>query len=360
MLNTTTVNLIEFLLALSFLLFVHELGHYLVGKFFGIQAEEFGFGYPPKLLKLFTLAGTDFTINLIPFGAFVRFKGESDPEIAGGLYAANKWKRLATLLAGSLMNLLTGVLLFAFIISKTGLPQSEIVEIAAVEAGSPADEAGILAGDVIETIEGAEADSMLTVRTITQDNLGEPVTLELQRDDNLVSVSLVPRENPPEGQGSMGIVMQNPIQKVGLLRAIPAGVQISFDQFRQLLMIPGMLIRGEVQGEDARILSPKGVFDVYSQVREESRPLEQGVPGMAFLNIAWFFAIISVSLGFTNLLPIPALDGGRILFIVPELLTGKRVPPKYENMVHMVGYTVLLLLMGYVLFQDIINPVVLP
>jgi regulator of sigma E protease len=360
MLNNTTLSLVEFLVALSFLLFVHELGHFLVGKLFGIHAEEFGFGYPPKLVKLFNLGGTDFTLNLIPFGAFVRFKGEMDPDEPGGLYAANKWKRLGTLLAGSFMNLLTGVTLFAIIISQTGLPQPEIVQIASVEPGTPAAEAGILPGDQIMMIEETQVDSLQIVSEITRQNLGEMVELELLRNEETMIVTLIPRLDPPEGQGAMGIVMQNPIQEIGFFRAIPAGVRLSYQQFRQLLSVPGMLIRGEVQGQDARLLSPKGIFDVYSQVREETRPAEQGQPGLAFLNIAWFFAIISVSLGFTNLLPIPALDGGRILFIIPELLTGKRIPSKYENMVHLVGYTALLILMGYVFFQDFVNPVVLP
>lgn len=360
MLNNTTLSLVEFLVALSFLLFVHELGHFLVGKLFGIHAEEFGFGYPPKLVKLFNLGGTDFTLNLIPFGAFVRFKGELDPDEPGGLYAANKWKRLGTLLAGSFMNLLTGIALFTIIISQTGSPQAEIVQIASVESGSPAAEAGILPGDQILAIEETQVDSLQIVSQITQQNLGELVELELLRDDESVIVTLIPRPNPPEGQGAMGIVMQNPIQDVGFFQAIPTGLRLSYQQFRQLLSVPGMLIRGEVQGQDARLLSPKGIFDVYSQVREEARPAEQDQPGLAFLNIAWFFAIISVSLGFTNLLPIPALDGGRILFIIPELITGKRIPSKYENMVHLVGYTALLILMGYVFFQDFVNPVVLP
>ena len=109
--NNSILTVIEFVVALGVLLLVHELGHYLAGLLFGIKAEEFGFGYPPKLLKLFTIAGTDFTLNLIPFGAFVRFKGENDPDVEGGLASANKWKRLGTLLSGPFMNILTGILL---------------------------------------------------------------------------------------------------------------------------------------------------------------------------------------------------------------------------------------------------------
>ena len=360
MLNNTILSLIEFVIGLSLIMILHELGHYLVGKLSGIQAEEFGFGFPPRLLKLFTAGGTDFTLNLIPFGAFVRFKGEMDSDEPGSFYAAGKWQRFFTLLAGPIMNILTSVLLIAIIISQVGIPQPEIVQIAAVEPGSPAAVAGILPGDVIQSIQGVQVDNMLTISEITHQNLGRPVKLEILRNEKLIEVSIVPRQNPPEGQGAMGIVMQNPVREVGFIRAVPYSAQLNYELIRSLLSIPSMLMQGEVQSEDARLLSPKGVFDIYSQVREEERPLEKEQTNLAFLNIGWFFAIISVSFGFTNLLPIPALDGGRILFIIPEIFTGKRVPPQLEGTVHFIGYTLLILLMGYVLFQDIVNPVVLP
>jgi len=358
--SNSVLSLIEFIVALSVLLMLHELGHFLVGKLFKIEADEFGFGYPPKLLKLFTLSGTDFTLNLIPFGAFVRFKGENDPEVPGGLAHANKWKRLGTLVAGAAMNLLTGILLFTFVISRTGIPQTDVISIAAVEPGSPAVQAGILPEDIIKSVNSVEITDMRMVSEIIQQNLDIPVTMELLRNNEVVEAVVTPRSNPPEGQGPLGIVMQNPVQKVGFFKAIPAGGQLAFEQGKQLLSMPLMLIRGQVQTQDMRLLSPKGIYDVYSQIRAEERQAEQGQPELAFLNIAWFFGIISVALGFTNLLPIPALDGGRILFLIPEFITGKRVPAKYENMVHFIGYTTLLLLMGYVFYQDLVNPIVLP
>jgi regulator of sigma E protease len=358
--NNSILSLIEFIAALSVLLLVHELGHFLVGKFFKIEAEEFGFGYPPKLLKLFTLGGTAFTLNLIPFGAFVRFKGENDPEISGGLAYANKWKRLGTLVAGPFMNLLLGILLFTLVISRTGVPQTDIISISAVEPGSPAAQAGILPEDIIKSVNTIEIAEMTKVSEVIQQNLDTPVTIVLLRNSTLVEKVVTPRSNPPEGQGPLGIIMQNPVQKVGFFNAIPSGGRLAYEQIKQVVSIPLILIRGESQTQDMRLLSPKGIYDVYSQVRAEERQAEQGKPSLAFLNIAWFFGMISVAVGFTNLLPIPALDGGRIVFIIPEILTGKRVPAKYENMVHLVGYSALLLLMGYVFYQDFVNPIVLP
>ena len=360
MINNSTLSLIEFIAALSILLLIHELGHFIVGKLFHIQAEEFGFGYPPRLIKLFNWRGTDFTLNLIPFGAFVRFKGEDDPNIVGGLYRANKWKRLGTLLAGPLMNLLTGILLFSLVISRTGIPEPNIIEIIGIAPGSPAEEAGLEENDIIQAVNGKEILNILEVSSLVEENLGEEITLTILQKNELEEITVIPRINPPEGEGAIGIIMQNPTRTVGFLNAIPIGSRVALESVRQLLSVPGMLIRGEVNPQDARMLSPKGIFDVYSQVREDEREIEQDDPSLIIINIAWFFGIISISLGFSNLLPIPALDGGRILFILPEIFFRKRVPAKYENLIHLIGYSGLLLLMGYVFYQDITNPIVLP
>ena len=356
--NNTSL-IIEFIVSLSVLLFVHEFGHYIIGRWMGIQADEFGFGYPPRLLKLFTWKGTDFTINLIPFGAFVRFSGEDDPTVEGGFYAANKWKRLATLLAGAVMNILTGILLFSLVVSATGMPDPGTVEIVQIAEGSPAEQVGVMSGDIITAIDSIAVENMADVGRLVQERVGTQIDFVVKRGGDQIVFQLVPRENPPEGQGSIGIIMQNPTKQVGFLHAIPVAGEIAVEQVRQLLSVPGMLIRGEVATEDARMLSPKGIYDVYAQVRQEDQIQDQP-DYFPWLDTAWFFGVISVSLGFSNLLPIPALDGGRILFILPEIFFNRRVPAKYENVVHFIGYISLLALMGYVFYQDIINPIVLP
>jgi len=353
-------NLLVFILALSFLLFTHELGHFLIGKLFKIDAEEFGFGYPPRLLKLFRWGVTDFTLNWVPFGAFVRFKGEEDPAAPGGFYSANKWKRLGTLLAGPGMNILVGILLFSFVISRSGYANTDIIQIAEVAPASPAYAAGIQAGDQLLAVNGQPLADMEVVTAIVKANLGQAIEVELLRGEEQITLSLVPRADPPEGQGAMGIVMQHPIQQVGFLQSVPLGVRTAWYQIKEILSLPAKLARGEVSSEELRPLSPKGLYDVYDQVRESEQAYEQEMPSLAYLNIAWFFAIISTALGISNLLPIPALDGGRILFILPEIFLNKRVPTKYENTIHMIGYVALLALMAYIFMQDFINPVVLP
>ena len=353
-------NLLVFILALSFLLFTHELGHFLIGKLLRIEAEEFGFGYPPRLARLFRWGKTDFTLNWIPFGAFVRFKGEDDPNSEGGFYAANKWQRLGTLLAGPGMNILVGIILFSLVIARAGYADTSVIRIAEIAPDSPAAEAGMLPGDQLLMVNGQPLEDMTTVSAIVKANLDQPVTVTLLRDTEEIALTVVPRSNPPEGQGAMGIVMEYPIEYHTFLESIPLGAQTAWYQIRELFSLPGQLIRGEVSSQELRPLSPKGLYDVYDQVRESEQVSEQAQPDLAFLNIAWFFAIISTALGISNLLPIPALDGGRILFILPEIFLGKRVPSKYENTIHMVGYMALLALMAYIFMQDFINPIVLP
>lgn len=354
------ITLLQFIIAFSLIVFFHELGHYAFSKLFKVEVEEFGFGFPPRLIKLFKIKETEFTLNWIPFGAFVRPKGENDPAVAGGLAAANPWKRLGVLFGGPLMNLLIGLIIFSFIFSKTGAPDTTRTIITDINPGSPADTAGFEINDIIISVNGTMINNLNDVSPLVRERLGEAITIRVLRANVETDIQVTPRVDPPEGQGPLGIVMGYPYKELSFWQAIPSAARNILDQGYQLITLPAKLISGQISGDQARMVSPKGLFDIYSQVREEQATTEGSDAGLALLNILWFFGIISVALGFTNLLPIPALDGGRILFLLPEILFKKRVPAQYENTVHMVGYTLLLALMAYLLIQDIINPVILP
>jgi regulator of sigma E protease len=359
---TFVATILEFIIAFGLLLFLHEFGHFITARLFGIEVEEFGFGFPPKLVKLFTWKGTDFTLNWIPFGAFVRPKGENDPEVAGGMAAANPWKRLAVLVGGPVMNLLTGIIIFTVLFTKTGAPDTRIVQIMEVSQGSPAETAGILANDVIAKINGIEITSTAQLSSVVKENLGKEVTLTLIRADKNIEIKATPRINPPPNQGSLGIVMGNPIKPITFLQAIPYSLITTGAQGAALITMPIQLIKGQVAAKDARMVGPVGMYDIYSQVRSrditaEEQPASNGTES---LNRFWLLGVISIALGFTNLLPIPALDGGRIIFILPELIFRKRVPAQYENMIHLIGFAALLALMVYVTTQDITNRIILP
>jgi regulator of sigma E protease len=355
------LTIIEFVLALGLLAFFHELGHFLVSRLFKIEVQEFGFGFPPRIVKLFRLGGTDFTLNWIPFGAFVLPKGENDPSVPGGLAAAKPLVRIAVLVGGPLMNMIIAAILFAAIFTRTGLPDTSKVMIMEVNAGSPAAVAGVQVNDQILSVNGTPVKSMAQLSTLVKANLGKNVTILLQRNGQQVTLQAVPRTNPPEGQGALGIVMSNPIQaNINFFQAIPAGVSQTLNMAGEIFMVPVRMIQGIIPASQARLVSPIGIYDMFAQVRTVDQTQTAQNPQSAGLTTLSFIAMISVALGFTNILPLPALDGGRILFVLPELLFGRRVKPQYENMVHLIGFAALLILMFFLAINDIINPVIIP
>lgn len=359
----TLLRIVEFIIALGVLVFLHEFGHYLMSKFFHIEVEEFGFGFPPRLVKLFQFQETTFSLNWIPFGAFVRPKGENDPSVPGGMAAASPWARLLVLLGGPLMNLVTGIILFSLVFTQVGAPDLTKVLIVETSQGSPAQAAGIKANDILEKINDTPVTSTDQLSKLVRDNLGKEITITVLRDGKEIQTHATPRVNPPQGQGSLGITMSNPVHSMTWLQSVPYAVDITYQQGVQLIKLPVNLIRGQVSSTDGRFVGPKGIYDIYTaaQTRDQQEATASNQPAPAVgINTLGILATISVALGYTNLLPIPALDGGRILFVLPEILFRRRVPAQYENMIHLIGFTALILLMIYVTAQDFIHPVVIP
>lgn len=336
-------QLLQFIGGLAILIVVHELGHFLAARFFKVDVDEFGIGFPPRMVKLFEAGGTQFTLNWIPLGGFVKVKGENDPEAPGGLAAANPWVRLAVLLAGPLMNLTLGVVLAILLFYSLGEPVLDQVQVQLVSPGSPAEQAGLQVGDLIVSVEDQPVSSVDHLHELIYARLGQPTRFTLQRGDQSLAVSMTPRNPPPE-DGAIGIQMGYPVQPTTWGKAIPNGFIASYEYTKTVLLLPVQILRGEVSPEEGRPVGYKGMFDIYQQIQ----------------NRLWFFMVISMSLGIFNLFPIPALDGGRILFTLPEIIFRRRVPPKYENAIHLVGFAMLLLLLIYVNLQDFINPVQLP
>ncbi len=355
------LRILEFVILFGFLLFTHEFGHFIISKLFKVEVEEFGFGFPPRIVRLFRLWGTDFTLNAIPFGGFVRPKGENDPNVPGGLGSAKPGVRLSVLLGGPVMNILTGVLLFSIVFSQVGVPQRKVVQIMGVNEGSPAQAAGIQVGDVVISIEDEPIKSMETLSKLVYSNLGEEITFVVERSSQKVNVEVTPRTEWPQNEGPLGISMGNPVSQATLLEAVPFGFEMAYQQVRTLISLPGQLIAGTVAPEQARFVGPVGMFNIFSQTRDLDEEQQAEAPSQPQgLNTLYLLAVLAVALGITNLLPIPALDGGRILFLVPEILFKKRVPPKYENLLHFIGFAALIALMVYITAQDIINPIVMP
>jgi regulator of sigma E protease len=350
------IEIAQFVGALAALIIIHELGHYVVSRLLGVEVEEFGLGFPPRLATLFTAGGTRFTLNWIPLGGFVRPKGENDPSVPGGLAAASPWVRLAVLAAGPLSNLAVGVILYAIIFTRIGMPIPNQVQILEVAPNSPAQQAGLRPGDLIVQVNEVEIDSAQALQDVIRENLDKPVQLVYQRDGQLGEVTLVPRSQPPEGEGAIGIFMGNPTRPISLITAFPLGARAVGDHAAQLLAFPVRMIRGQIAPEEGRLVGFKGMFDIYQEVRQ-SEPMPSIPAGVSVLS---FFATITISLGILNLLPIPALDGGRIMFTLPEILLRRRIPPQYENVINLVSFALLLMLLLYINLQDFINPISIP
>ena len=343
--NFTFVSqLLQFILGLAALILLHEFGHFLVARLLKVEVEEFGIGFPPRIVKLFESNGTAFTLNWIPLGGFVRPKGENDPEVPGGLAAASPWVRLAVLFAGPVMNILIGIVLAVMLFYSLGEPIQSKVIVQAVAPQSPAQQAGLQKGDLITKIDGTAITGYDSISQVVSDNLGKQVSLTYQRGGQAYTINLIPRKSPPPNQGAIGIEMGHPTQPIGLPTAVVRGTQTAYDNVTGIFLLPVHMLNGSITPQEGRLVGYKGMFDIYQQIQ----------------NPLIFFMAISISLGVLNLFPIPALDGGRILLPLPEILFRRRIPPQYENMIHLIGFTVLLILLIYINVQDFINPLNLP
>ena len=348
-----------FFLVLTPIILVHELGHFWAARKSGIKVEEFGLGFPPRAAVLFEQGGTTFTYNWIPLGGFVRPAGEDDPNVPGGLSSASKRARLFVLSAGAIANFIFAFFLFwvAFMIGAPGYDQSRVM-VRDVAPESPALVAGLQPGDVIVAVNGrpVAGDTEMLIAEIHA-NAGLPVPLTVDRDGqalNLVVTPRLPGEHAPN-QGPTGIALGFPDLGRQPMGVVDAGVEAGSSIWRVIygtVTAPAMLIRGQLDPALARPVSVVGISQIAGQAADTSASGRDPFP------ILFFTGIISVALGFTNLLPLPALDGGRIVFVLLEAVRGRRIEPEREGMVHMVGMLFLLGLMVLIIIQDIVNPII--
>lgn len=337
---------------LVLLMIAHELGHFIVARRAGIVVEEFAIGFPPRLLS-FNRGGVRYSLNLIPIGAYVRMLGEEDPSEPGSFASQSKRVRALVLAAGSGMNFLVAIAAFSLAYA-TGWPdprQAE-VEIATVAVDSPAERAGIRPGDVVLRANGYEVRSLEGFRDAVRRGAGQAVTLDLARDGSTVTVEVVPRVVVPEGQGPLGVSLRGRSRPVphGPVESLVFGVQRSVDIVGMVLVAPIKAIRGELDPELLRPIGLPGMTQVAAQA------------ATAVVATGWWFPILLITGGFsailavTNMLPLPALDGGRLLFVAIEAVRGRRVPPEREGLIHLVGMVLLISIMVVVSIYDLVVP----
>lgn len=340
------------LVSLSLSLIAHELGHFLLAKRNGVKVEEFGIGFPPRLISMGRWGETIFSLNAIPFGGFVRVAGEDDPSIEGGLASKPKWVRARVLLAGAAMNLVLAFLLFsgAFM---SGYPyplyQVKVFEVA---PGSPAEAAGIKPGDIILSADGINFRKPEELSAYTDAHLGQEITFQVKRGEEIFSVRLVPRPSPPPGEGPMGVKigMAYTKKRASLPLAVAMAALSIVRALLFILVVPVQVILGLLPISALRPVGPVGVVQVVTDVAEQSSLMGWWYP---FLSVV---ALLNVALAVSNLLPIPGLDGGRLLFVILEAVKKRRIDPRRESWVHMVGIAFLLTLMLIITLFDITAP----
>ena len=343
------VTLIIFLLILGLLIFVHEGGHFLVAKLSGIKVEEFGMGFPPRIFGI-RRGETIYSLNWIPLGGFCKMLGEEDPSAPRSFASKRPVVRLATLAAGPLMNAILPIVLLtiAFMVPRQVVVGDVVID--QVVADSPAAEAGIVPGDTVLSINGNSIQNIGDVIYDIHLKMGEKITLELKgADGNLKTATLVPRWNPPPNEGAVGIAMTmgntgNVSQSYPFWKAVPKSVSSIGDTF--------VLMRNEitswfVQKKAPEVAGPVGIFQLTGEVREA---------GPSY--IIQFTAFLSLNLAIVNILPLPALDGGRIVFVLLEVVRrGKRVSPRTEGLIHYVGFAMLIALILVISYFDILRVV---
>ncbi len=336
-----------FAVILISLIVAHELAHFVTAKLFGVYVHEFGVGFPPRIWAK-RIGETEYSVNWLPIGGFVRLMGEEDATDPRSLAAKPRWQRFIVLVSGGAVNLMLPVLLFAVAFT---FPHEESVARAVVSVvvpGAPAELAGIRTGDVIYEIGGRDAKNVREASRLVRLNLGKTVDIRLKRGSEFVTVSVESRWAPPAGQGPTGIIISSQYPFTETVsqppwESIPNGLRATLDTI--------ILTRNEIVsrvkgggGDTPAIQGPIGIAQITGEIAREG-----GIPPL--FEIA---ALLSLNLGVLNLLPLPMLDGGRIFFLLLEVVRrGKRVTPEREALVHLVGFVFFVVLMVVVTFADI-------
>lgn len=345
------LTIVSFILVMGVVVFIHELGHLIAAKRNGIIVEEFGLGYPPRLFKVMERGGTEYTINAIPFGGFARMRGEDDPTDPGSFAAASRGARFMTLVAGPLMNFLLAFVLFAILSLVQGMPDASkpgaVVD--GLVPGAPAEQAGLQVGDRITAADGQAINTMQDLQTYTQAHLGQPVVYTVARaDGQTVDITATPRQNPPPDEGALGIRIGTAMRPTFFHEALITGARTIGTIVYSTFAIPANLIREGRPISEAGFMGPVGIAATTGQFVRLGISTDSLLP-----TLLYFVGVISAALGLTNLLPIPALDGGRILFLIVEAVRGRRIEPAREGMVHLIGFGLLLLLVGLLTVREI-------
>ena len=341
------VNILSFLLVFTIIALTHEVGHLIWAKRAGIRVFEFGLGFGPRLFS-FTNNQTTYSINLIPILAFVRIAGEGESEEDAACPEAEKYtskmpaQKFKALVAGPLMNILTAAVILTVLFMFTGVPGGISNEIGQVSKNSPAEMAGLKVGDRLLAINGTAYPKMEAAIEVIHKSAEKSLTLTVERGGKKLKVKATPKLNQKLKVGLLGFAPKPVYKRVNPLTAVYYGFEQTASMVLLTLFIVGQLITGGVSLAD--LAGPIGIAQITGKYAQTG-----------FVSLMSFTAFISVNVGVLNLLPIPALDGGRVVFVIIEWLRKKPVDPKLENKINYWGLVALLSLMALVSVGDILR-----
>ncbi len=346
----TILYILLAILMLGVLIMIHEFGHFIMARMCGIEVKEFSVGFGKQLLGRMSRRGTQFSLRLIPLGGYCMFYGDTDDDPHGekkddprNYNKAAVWKRMLVTVAGPLMNGILGFVLAVVLMAGYGM-EADTPFLYAVEEGMPAYEAGMRTGDLFVRIGDTELTSATAQdvsNAISSYTEGQLIPITMLRDGQEQSFVITPYFNETEQRYMIGITIQQGVKRLPASRVIPEAWNLTAEAAVAIVQALGKLVTtGEGLNESA------GPVGIVSMVAQETRT--GGLP--VYLQLAMF---ISVNLGLMNLLPIPGLDGSRLIFLLIEGVRGKPVPQNVEAIIHLLGYVFLLGLMVFFTFQDV-------
>ncbi|MDP3883192.1 MAG: M50 family metallopeptidase, partial [Candidatus Staskawiczbacteria bacterium] len=347
---TSILILIAAFLSLIVLMIIHEFGHFIIAKKFGIRVDEFGIGYPPRIFgKKF--GETIYSVNWLPLGAFVRIYGEEGGVDDYRSFANLKiWKRVLIVIGGVAAFWIAAAIIFSIVFAiGADLPVGDQdvagvtnpqVKIISVSSDSPASMAGLNAGDTILEVQGQKIDKIQTFQDFIKNHSGEEIVIKVERAGQNLEVNLSPRVSPPAGQGAVGVGLERMatlIEKYPWYLAPIQGIKYTWtttiESLKGLYLVFANLLTGKGAPEGASFAGPLGITVFLANAASYG-------PGF-FL---YFIGLISVFIAIFNLFPIPALDGGKLIFLAIEKIKGKPVSTKVEQNITVVFFLILIAL----------------
>jgi regulator of sigma E protease len=354
-------TLLAFLLVIGPLIFVHELGHYFVGRWFGVKAETFSIGFGREIFGWTDKRGTRWKVGWMPLGGYVRFKGDMNPastpsaewlalppeERAQTFQAKPLWQRFLIVLAGPMTNFLFAIIAFMGIFAFAGYPTSAAI-VGSTLPGSPAAEAGFARGDQIVDVNGNRVDTFADLQSYVSLRPGQAMRFRVERDGREIVLATTSSSAILEDQfGNRA--------RIGRIGIVPGMLEFSKLPLHQL---PGTAVKATIDTVETMVVALGQVIIGQRSVRELGGPLKIAeVSGqqasLGWLPFFWLMTVISINLGFINLLPIPLLDGGHLLFYAIEGVRRRPLRPEAQEWAFRTGLAVLLALMIFVTFNDL-------